>query len=333
MNNASRFALCMALAFSSRPGVWGAEQARVYPTMTDAFQAGIDQNKFVLIFFHDSSTASHPNTDLMWPVAQRMAAEPLILHHVVLGSVDLAHDEAGLAVAKNLNQSCAAARCPDGNITAPTLSLFLPDSKKIAEIARLVGFQHDDAVRNMLVERMCESIKRRDASAPPMDDEIAETCKGMAESRPSTLVNGWTHVDDRAGGFSIDLPGIPREFDRKIELAGVQLTAHYLSCEFAGETASVVFSDYDNFDPNAARQAFRSDLPALGKIESVTDVRFAGYPALRYVVEPKMGTRIEGIYFIAGRRAYSLLHQGSSDYLLALSAGEFFDSFRLSPGK
>jgi hypothetical protein len=331
MNNSSRFALCIALVFLSGPRLFGQEQAHMYPNMTDAFMAGMNQNKFVLIFFHDSSVAPHPRTDLMWPVAQRIAEEPLIQHHAVLGDVDLAHDEAGAAVARALNQQCARAGCPDGGIAGPSISLFLPNSKKIAEIARLVGVQRDYAVRTLLVERMCESVQRRDLASPPMYDELAGACRGLADSRPSLLIEGWRHMDAGANGFSVDFPGIPREYDRQIEVAGGRVVAHFVTCENSQETSMLVFIDSDhNLDPDGALREYRSHLPDVGQIESEVDVRFAGYPALRYAVAPDMATQIEGIQFVAGRRAYQLLYQSNSDYLSKLTAGEFFDSFRLA---
>ena len=213
VNPITRAARCLTLLVVSAacvglPGrpLFAQPVSPVYGNITDAFTAGIQQHKFVMIFFRESADASHPNADLMAPVIESIAREPLIEHHAVFGDVDLAKDSVGLGVAKAMNASCKEAVCgPPVNV--PTVSLFLPDSANISEIARLVGYQHDYAVRDLIAQRMCQYAQRHDPHVQAMDDELESACRGLADSRPSS--EGWLRVTPTGGAFSVDLQGIP----------------------------------------------------------------------------------------------------------------------------
>ena len=172
-------ALSMLAALPAQP------QPTQYGDLADTFTAAIHQGKFVMIFFHDTG----PNTDLMKPVVKGIAQEAVFQHHAAFGDVDIAHDEAGLQLAKEL-----------GLTRLPTVSVFMPDAKHIAEIARLEGFQHPEVIRMVLLQRMCGSIQKKYPAAPAMDDELSSACKqndahSALQSPPGTIPAAPSRLD------------------------------------------------------------------------------------------------------------------------------------------
>jgi hypothetical protein len=321
-----------ALALSLLPAapVGAQQQPRLYHDMADTFAAGIDQKKFIVVLYRNSSTA--PDIVRMSQVFASLMEEPILQHIAVFGEVDLARDAAARSMARALNEKCtAAAGCHAEPIAAPAISLFVPDSKNIAELARMTGVQREYAIRNLVMGRICESIQRHDPHTPPMDDELAGNCQGFADSKPSSDVLGWMHVVPREGSFSVEVPGLVQEFNRCLESSLGQMDAHYVVHKFARDTAAVCYMAMtSSVDAKSALQAYADKLPARGKVESVAHVRFAGYPAIRYVVKPDASTRIAGIYFTAGRASYDLLWHSADDDLAAIAGDKFLESFRLA---
>src|SRR5579872_3773979 len=99
-----------ALALSLLPTapVFAQGQPRLYHDMADTFAAGIDQKKFVVVLYRNSSSAH--DIVRMSQVFQSLMEEPILQHVAVFGEVDLAGDAAAASVARALNENCTPSK-------------------------------------------------------------------------------------------------------------------------------------------------------------------------------------------------------------------------------
>lgn len=143
--------------------------------------------------------------------------------------------------------------------------------------------------------------------------------------------SGWQKVEKPGSGFSIMMPGTPREFTKVETTEGNGRTTLHVSCfENSSETYCVAYNDYPfALDVKASLKGVRDHKVGKGTLLSDTDITLNGHPGK--VFSAMIDGQLTGVeIFISGSRLYQVIYTSSSKLTGLTHGGPFLKSFQFA---
>jgi hypothetical protein len=154
---------------------------------------------------------------------------------------------------------------------------------------------------------------------------------GTVQAANPFSTSGWQRVEMPASGFSVMMPGTPRE-STKVESTdgGGQTTLHISCFENSTETYCVAYNDYPfTLDEKASLKGIRDHKVGKGTLITDTDVSMNGHPGR--VFTAMVDGRLRGVeLFISGARLYQVIYTSSSALTGMAHGTAFIKSFQFT---
>ncbi len=166
----------------------------------------------------------------------------------------------------------------------------------------------------------------------------APTSNGSGTAAP---VDPWQTFSSKEGGFTLSLPGKPKEQRQPVGTAGGSVTAIMYFTEVGSTAFGVGYGDYPgsaaNVDPQAVLKGARDGAAknVNGTVVSEKPIELAGHPGLEIAVETPASAKMPGgaMYrariYLVGNRLYQVIYVALKKEEHAADYQKLFDSFHL----
>jgi hypothetical protein len=143
--------------------------------------------------------------------------------------------------------------------------------------------------------------------------------------------SGWQRIEMPASGFSIMMPGTPRESTKVESTEGGGQTTLHISCfENSAESYCVAYNDYPfALDVKASLKGVRDHKVGKGTLIAESDITMSGHPGK--VFSAMVDGRLMGVeLFISGARLYQVIYTSSSTLTGLTHGTAFIKSFQFT---
>lgn len=159
---------------------------------------------------------------------------------------------------------------------------------------------------------------------------VATATLGLVLGLASTaLAHSWQRVTSDAGGFTIQMPGVPEQTTQTVDLNGrATPMCNYLS-RSGGETFFVTYSDYPfSAAPGTLLQEVRDGEIGKGRLISDTSITIDGRPGKHVVVAHENYLMVSRIV-VDGPRIYQIIYI-TDDSQMSAAGAAFLNSFHVT---
>lgn len=203
------------------------------------------------------------------------------------------------------------------------LVLSLPDGRMLRTRYCLVG-------KNVF--QILAFVPRGQESSPETN-KFFNSFHLLPTQSKAPVAAAWTRHLSTTGGFSVRMPGAPREQRLPPHAPTRRVSGQKLEAKWGPATYSVTAIKYSvtRRDIRGELDAFRDAtvVAAKGKLERVEDLTLDGSPGRELVLMLRDGRTMRVRAFFAGRKHYQLLAVVPRGQESSAETNGFFDSFRL----
>jgi hypothetical protein len=185
-----------------------------------------------------------------------------------------------------------------------------------------------------------------DSSGKPSDPPTQKPSEGSGSAAatppapppppPAQSGPAWPRYTSAVGGYSVEMPGAPKESSEPVETVAGTITMHSATAEAADGMYIVNVSDYPtvisdvkrSFD--GSRDQMLAQSPGTSVLEE-REISLGAIPGRALVVDvPAQKATVRAHLYVAGKRVYQLMALGPAG-ADAAGAEKFFASFQLAP--